>query len=200
MKKKYIIIIFIIIIILFIYHKYHSDYMIYIDDFLNDDDIRDLKNHIKNNNNIKQNRNNLLTKTLNTDIFYKKEYINKISELVGKNVYKSYIPTEYRLYNKSQGMNWHSDVLLYEIPQYECVYTLSNDSDSTTDYIDHWGFHHKVWTKPNSLMIVRADGYLHGVNPVNKGKREIVKLIYTPTDKINKRNINAYNMALNGDT
>jgi len=200
MKKKYIIIIFIIIILLFIYHRYHSDYMIYIDDFLNDDDIRDLKNHIKNNNNIKQNRNNLLTKTLNTDIFYKKEYINKISELVGKNVYKSYIPTEYRLYNKSQGMNWHSDVLLYEIPQYECVYTLSNDSDSTTDYIDHWKMKHKVWTKPNSLMIVRADGYLHGVNPVNKGKREIVKLIYTPTDKINKRNINAYNMALNGDT
>ena len=200
MKKKYIIIIFIIIIILFIYHRYHSDYMIYIDDFLNDNDIRDLKNHIKNINNIKQNRNNLLTKTLNTDIFYKKEYINKISELVGKNVYKSDIPTEYRLYDKSQGMNWHSDVLLYEIPQYECVYTLSNYSDSTTDYIDHWGFHYKVWTKPNSLMIVRADGYLHGVNPVNKGKREIVKLIYTPTDKINKRNINAYNMALNGDT
>jgi len=200
MKKKYIIIIFIIIIILFIYHRYHSDYMIYIDDFLNDDDIRDLKNHIKNNNNIKQNRNNLLTKTLNTDIFYKKEYINKISELVGKNVYKSDIPTEYRLYDKSQGMNWHSDVLLYEIPQYECVYTISNDSDSTTDYIDHWKMKHKIWTKPNSLMIVRADGYLHGVNPVNKGKREIVKLIYTPTDKINKRNINAYNMALNGDS
>ena len=49
-------------------------------------------------------------------------------------------------------------------------------------------------------MIVRADGYFHGVNPVNKGKRDIVKLIYTPTDKINKRNINAYNMALNGIT
>jgi len=197
---KLIYIITTIIILLFIYHRYHSDYMIYIDDFLNDDDIRDLKNHIKNNNNIKRNRNNLLTKTLNTDIFYKKKYINKISELVGKNVYKSDIPTEYRLYDKSQGMIWHSDVLLYEIPQYECVYTLSNDSDSTTDYIDHWKMKHKIWTKPNSLMIVRADGYLHGVNPVNKGKREIVKLIYTPTDKINKRNINAFNMALNGDS
>jgi len=90
-------------------------------------------------------------------------------------------------------MNWHSDVLLYEIPQYQCVYTLSNDSDSTTDYIYHWNIKHKVWTKPNSLMIVRVDGYFHGVNPVNKGKREIVKLIYTPTDKINQRNI--YNMA-----
>jgi len=197
---KLIYIITTIIILLFIYHRYHSDYMIYIDDFLNDNDLNDLKNHIKNNINIKQNRNNLLTKTLNTDIFYKKEYINKISELVGKNVYKSDIPTEYRLYDKSQGMNWHSDVLLYEIPQYECVYTLSNDSDSTTDYIDHWKMKHKIWTKPNSLMIVRADGYLHGVNPVNKGKREIVKLIYTPTDKINKRNINAFNMALNGDS
>jgi len=174
--------------------------MIYIDDFLNDNDLNDLKNHINNTNNVKRNMNGLLTKTLNTDIFYKPNYINKISELIGKNVYKSDIPTEYRLYDKSQGMNWHSDILLYEIPQYECVYTLSNDSDSTTDYIDHWKIRHKVWTKPNSLMIVRADGYLHGVNPVNKGKREIVKLIYTPTDKINQRNINAYNMALNGDT
>ena len=43
MKKIYIIIIiFIIIISFFIYHRYHSDYMIYIDDFLNDDDINDL--------------------------------------------------------------------------------------------------------------------------------------------------------------
>jgi hypothetical protein len=33
-----------------------------------------------------------------------------------------------------------------------------------------------------------------------KRKCEIVKSIYTPTDKINKRNINAFNMALNGDS
>jgi len=167
---------------------------------MDESDMRDLKNHIKNTNEIKRNRNGLLTKTLNSDIFYSPKYLNKMSELVGKNVYKSEIPTEYRLYDKSQGMNWHSDILLYEIPQYECVYTVSNDSDSTTDYIDHWGFKHKVWTEPNSLMIVKAKGYRHGVNPVNTGKREIVKLIYTPTDKINKRNINAYNMALNGIT
>ena len=97
-------------------------------------------------------------------------------------------------------MRWHSDILLYDKPQYECVYTISNNSDSTTDYIDHWGIKHKVWTKPNSLMIVRANGYKHGVNPVNKGRREIIKLIYTPTDKINYKNIYSYNNALNGNT
>ena len=200
MRNKIFIILILSVILLLIYHRYHFDHMIYIDNFLKEDDLRDLKNHIRNVNKVKKNSNNLISKTLNTDIFYKSVYIDKISKLVGKNIYKSNIPIEYRIYNKSQGMRWHSDILLYDKPQYECVYTISNNSDSTTDYIDHWGIKHKVWTKPNSLMIVRANGYKHGVNPVNKGRREIIKLIYTPTDKINYKNIYSYNNALNGNT
>ena len=47
---------------------------------------------------------------------------------------------------------------------------------------------HNVWTKPNSLMIVKADSYKHGVKPVTKGTREILKMIYTPTHTINEKN------------
>ena len=74
--------------------------------------------------------------------------------------------------------------------------TLNNTSDSLTEYIDHWGIKHNVWTKPNSLMIVKADSYKHGVKPVTKGTREILKMIYTPTHTINEKNKMAYNYAL----
>ena len=45
-------------------------------------------------------------------------------------------------------------------------------------------------------MIVKADSYKHGVKPVTKGTREILKMIYTPTKTINEKNKMAYNYAL----
>ena len=198
--KIILIIIFIIIVSLGYYHYIHLDSVIYIDDFLNKQDYSELLNHIHNLQDLKPNNNGLLSKKLNDqniyDMFYNKQNLNKISNLVGKKVYQSKIPIEYRIYNKSQGMFWHTDVLLYEIPQYEIVYTLNNTSDSETEYIDHWGMKHNVWTKPNSLMIVKADSYKHGVKPVTKGTREILKMIYTPTHTINETNKMAYNHAL----
>ena len=181
----------------------YSDYILCIPNFLSNIEYNKLINIIQNNNNIKYNNNGLLTKTLNdsvNDIFYSKNKLNNISNILGNIVYKSNIPCEYRTYNISNSMKWHKDIQLYEKPQYECVYTISNNSDSTTDYVDQWGFKRKLWTEPNSLIIFKSNGFYHGVNPVTKGKREIIKLIYTQTDKINYKNKIQYLHALNGNT
>lgn len=201
--KKYIICISIITLCLIVYHFSYSDYMVYIPNFLSMSEYHRLQDIINKHTESKYNQNGLLTKTLNyqvNDIFYSKHQLHRLTNQLGIRVYPSKIPCEYRLYDKSQGMNWHRDIQLYEQPQYECVYTVLNDSDSTTDYIDHWGLTHKVWTQPNSLMIVKARGYRHGVNPVTQGKREIIKLIYTPTHKINNNNKTQYINALHGIT
>lgn len=201
--KKYITCISVIALCLIFYHISHSDYMVYIPNFLSKSEYNRLQHIINKQTKSKYNRNGLITKTLNyqvNDIFYSNDKLNRLSNELGVHVYPSQIPCEYRLYDKSQGMKWHKDIQLYVKPQYECVYTISNNSDSTTDYIDHWGLKHKIWTQPNSLMIVKASGFKHSVNPVSRGKREIVKLIYTPTNELYKRNINQYNMALYGNT
>lgn len=203
MKQRYPILFFCIIVSIVLYWYIHTDCIVYIPNFLSDHEIQQLHKCIHSNSESKLNHNGLLTKTLNyqaNDIFYSNHQLNRLTTQLGIRVYPSQIPCEYRLYDKYQGMNWHQDIQLYEQPQYECVYTISNNSDSTTDYIDQWGLKHKVWTQPNSLMIVKASGFRHGVNPVTQGKREIVKLIYTPTDKINNKNKTQYINALQGNT
>ena len=90
----------------------------------------------------------------------------------------------------------HIDTLLYEEPQYEAVYTIRNTSNSYTEWIDGDNIKHSEWTEPNSLLIVKAKGYKHHVTPVLNGEREILKLIYTQTDKVNdnyRREIQRFN-------
>ena len=82
-------------------------------------------------------------------------------------------------------MEWHSDLLMYQKPQYEAIYTIRNTSNSLTEWIDERGKKHSKWTEPNSILIVKANGYRHHVLPVETGEREIMKLIYTQTKEIN---------------
>lgn len=85
------------------------------------------------------------------------------------------IPVEYRQYPiGSQGMVWHRDTCLVG-RQYECVYTVTNTSDSLTLYKDMFGRIHSVRTEPNSLIVVQAGGAEHAVTPVTIGERSIVK-------------------------
>jgi hypothetical protein len=88
------------------------------------------------------------------------------------------LPIEYRKYPiGSSGMDWHRDTPLIG-KQYECVYTVTNTSDSFTLYKDWLGRVHSKWTEPGSLVIVRAGGVLHSVTPVHKGERTIVKFVF----------------------
>lgn len=88
------------------------------------------------------------------------------------------VPIEYRKYEVgSGGMKWHRDISLIG-QQYECVYTLTNTSDSMTIRRDWLGNEHAVWAEPNSLLVVRAQGVMHGVSPVTTGERSIVKFVF----------------------
>jgi hypothetical protein len=209
MTKYIYLFILCIIISLFIYWNYfknsYNDYVIYIPNFLDKKEYHKLLNTLKKDHRPHDiNRNGLLKKTILdqqiNDIFYSPKSIQTINKITNNYVMRSKIPIEYRMYQLHNGMDWHKDILLYKKPQYECVYTIKNTSDSQTEYIDHNEKKHSQWTEPNSLMIVRADGYFHHVKPVTRGEREILKLVYTPTSKLNPRTIVEYNQALNGDT
>ena len=107
-------------------------------------------------------------------------FVNKIvNNQLKPQIKLSDFPIEYRIYpNKSSGMEWHSDTLLYSVPQYECVFTIENNSDSNT----LWKNKNKIntiKTNPNSLIIVVANGPLHKVTPINSGFRSILKFIFS---------------------
>jgi hypothetical protein len=88
------------------------------------------------------------------------------------------VPVEYRKYPVgSRGMKWHRDTMLIG-RQYECVYTLTNTSDSHTMWRDLFGNEHATWAEPNSLIVVQAGGVEHAVTPVTSGERTIVKFVF----------------------
>ena len=92
------------------------------------------------------------------------------------------VPVEYRVYPVGGSMDWHKDVALYTLPQFEIVYTVTNTSDSTTEWEDErTGTRYGGWTEPNSVIIVRAEGAPHRVTAVTKGERSIIKFVLTQT-------------------
>ncbi|KAL1522943.1 hypothetical protein AB1Y20_017907 [Prymnesium parvum] len=93
----------------------------------------------------------------------------------------SEFPIELRHYPHSSGMQWHQDDMLYTQPQCEFVFTVDNDSDSFTEWIDAQNCTSSVWTVPNSLLAIRAGatGPTHRVTPVTRGQRTILKFVYT---------------------
>lgn len=204
-KKLLFTIIFLIVIFLLFLNlpktNHSNDQIIYIPNFLSESEYQMIKQSIQEDQRpFRINWNNLQTKPLKDDIyhqlFYSPQSLSKVQQYTGNTVQKSIIPPEYRIYSKHKGMDWHTDTLLYKEPQYECVYTIENTSDSTTDYLNQKGQLHSVRTEPNSLMLVKANGYMHRVKPVNRGKRTIIKLIYTTTQEINPKNTLKFHQAL----
>jgi hypothetical protein len=92
------------------------------------------------------------------------------------------VPVEFRVYPIGGSMDWHKDVSLYTMPQYEIVYTVTNTSDSTTEWEDErTGMRYGGWTEPNSVLVVQADGAPHRVTGVTTGERSIIKFVLTQT-------------------
>lgn len=83
-------------------------------------------------------------------------------------------PVEYRKYDTgSKGMHMHKDIDLFDNKDYyEAVLTLENTSDSRFLYNDK-----SVWLPPNTLVLVKPNTIIHGVSPVTKGYRTILKFI-----------------------
>ena len=184
----------ILLILLILYICLYNDDVYYIEDFLSDEEYNYINNYFKNINNLKSEKFRLIKPIFDENIdniFYSEKYINKIKNVINGNIKKSDFPIEFRIYPEgSSGMKCHKDTLLYEKPQYEMVYTIENESDSYTNWYSYFGWNNKIYTKPNSLIIVKAQGNIHCVSPVNKGFRKILKLIYTQTNNYNRNYIN----------
>ena len=185
-----IIIIILVLLLIFYLIYFKSDEVYYIENFLTNEEYNYIKNYTKSIKNLKSEKFRLIKPILDNkinNIFYSEKYINKINNIINSNIKKSDFPIEFRVYpTGSQGMKCHKDTLLYEKPQYEMVYTIENESDSYTNWYSYLGWNNKIYTKPNSLIIVKAQENIHCVSPINKGYRTILKLIYTQTDKYNK--------------
>ena len=166
-----------------------NDNIIYIKDFLTHEDFQKI-NTLNNEKDSFIYENFRYAKPLQEqfvyDIFYDNHYLNKIRGYLNNDILKSDFPIEHRFYHKeSPGMKWHKDTLLYEEPQYEAIYTIDNQSSSMTQWKDEKGKIDEIWTEPNSLLVVKAQGYEHHVTPPLSGEREILKLIYTQTNNVN---------------
>ncbi len=79
-------------------------------------------------------------------------------------------------------MLWHRDLVdnvNKNCPQIEIVYTLENNSDSKTVWIDDdTNKMHDIITQNNSIIITQGNGASHMVTSVNTGYRSIIKIAY----------------------
>lgn len=203
--KKFIIVIlslsfliFIFMYICYISNNYKKYSYFYLKDFLTEKDFFTIQEECKKYNCILENdqkvdeniyttkrKNMELNNKIVRNILNKDIYKNKIRELTDNyNIYLARnFPIEYRKYSKGSFMKRHSDTLIYSIPQYECVLTLSNTSDCKTVFYDEEDYK-QIKSLPNSIIIVRAKGIEHEVLTVTEGERYFLKFIFTETDEL----------------
>lgn len=95
-------------------------------------------------------------------------------------------PIELRACDVGSEMDWHRDVVMYEPAQWECVFTVRNDSDSETEWIvdEGTGETRAVRTSAGSVIVVRAGGAMHRVLPSTRGERVVVKALYTTETRV----------------
>ena len=214
--KIYIFVLFIILLFIFILgiiinyftkknKKNKKNEIYYIENFFSKNEFKTILNTINSHTNKEKpiNESFRLTYPISSkiieNIFYSDKTLNKIKNITNNNqIYKSIFPIECRIYPlNSKGMKCHKDLLLYQLPQYEAVFTIKNTSDSYTTWYDiNNNRQHKIYTKPNSLLLVKANSNIHCVSPITKGSRSIIKLIYTQTKNIHKnykKEINRFN-------
>lgn len=193
MNKKKCLLVFLYIILIylvFFHNNVNDDNIIYIEDFLNKEDYEKVLQLDKNKEQFIY-ENFRYAKPLKEkyiyNIFYDKKYIDKLKSYIEPKIFPSEFPIEHRFYpDDSEGMKWHKDTLLYDKPQYEAIFTITNESQSKTQWKDKNGNLKGIWTKPNSLLVVKAQGYEHHVTPPIIGEREILKLIYTQSENVNQ--------------
>ena len=87
-------------------------------------------------------------------------------------------PTEARTYRPGSSMAWHQDVVLYERPQVELIYTVVNDSDARTEWVGSDGVCRGLAPPANSALVFEAGGAWHRVRASTVGTRTIVKALY----------------------
>ena len=112
-----------------------------------------------------------------------KTFISRLEKIIGSPhklvLNTTTLPPAYREYGIDSEMRWHRDTSLTNVPQYEVVITLSNNSDSQFLWKhEKQELINRAETSANNLVIVRAGGIKHAVSPVTRGKRVIIKAAY----------------------
>jgi len=111
-------------------------------------------------------------------LIFNPKFIKYLENIISTKLKKTSYPVEYRKYfTGSNGIHWHKDKLLFTEPQFELVLTIDNTSDSVTQWKEESGKQHSIKTKPNSIIMVKADSALHKVTKIKSGERYIVKYI-----------------------
>ena len=111
-------------------------------------------------------------------LLFNTKFIKSLENMISTKLKKTSYPVEYRKYfTGSNGIHWHKDKLLFTEPQFELVLTIDNTSDSVTQLKEELGVLHSIKTKPNSIILVKANTVLHKVTKVKSGERYIVKYI-----------------------
>ena len=112
------------------------------------------------------------------NLLYDNDFLINLETKIGRKVINNNFPIEYRIYEKnSTGMNWHSDLPIFNGPYYECVLTLSNTSNSKFKYKNKKGEIIAIDTKPNTLVCVLPNSIVHAVTPTEYGERDIIKFV-----------------------
>ena len=116
-----------------------------------------------------------------SEIFSSPAVLNRVRKASGRSE-KLHIPTrdfpiELRAYPVGSEMDWHQDDVLFKEKQLELVYTVENESDSETCWVDARGVTHSMFTEPNSLIVLEAESVRHRVTRLGRGTRTIIKAL-----------------------
>ena len=171
----------------------------YVEDALAPEDLETIASHlgsVKTQKSLKREKGSLATKRRSAAlppasacaaVFSSRRLLQTLRAITGEEslVLGDY-PIELRVCDVGSEMDWHRDVVMYDPPQWECVFTVSNDSDSETEWIvdEGTGETRAVRTTAGSVIVVRAGGAIHRVLPSTRGERVVVKALYTTERRV----------------
>lgn len=150
-----------------------------------------LKPDFRNAAKVTTNRTHVLITDPNSGIvktFYGPAFLKRLGKMTGFSLAPSaLLPIEYRHYGIGSSMKWHRDSIVTQEqnPQIEVVFTVHNNSDSTTEWIEEFkgekggkGKKHVVQSQPNTIMVTQGNSVYHQVTPITHGERTIIKIAY----------------------
>lgn len=113
----------------------------------------------------------------------------KVSRLVGLELQPSDDPVTMCCYRVGSHMDSHRDDAVYDPPETAAILTLENTADYYTEVLGANGHPERIWTEPNSLLLIRAgpNGPLHRVSRVKRGERVTAYMIFSEVDSLKQR-------------
>ena len=167
----------------------------YVEDALDEDDLDTIASHLASVT-LKREKASLATKRRSAavppasacaKVFSNPRLLRTLREITGEETLAlGDYPIELRACDVGSAMDWHKDVVMYDPPQWECVFTVRNDSDSVTEWIvdEDEDETRAVRTRAGSVFVVRAGGATHRVLPSTRGERVVVKVLYTTETRV----------------